>query len=430
MNFLLIGKPNAGKSSIYNILTSGKKNIIHKEEGTTRDWHKNKVINLNNVYIYDTPGIIVNKNKVNTLIFSTLFKTIDKLIYVIDYKKKNYENELDSINALRKLNKEIILVINKDDNNEKNININKFGIKKVFFTSCSHKLGIDEIYEYLEEFNVETHKKTSNFFSIAIFGKPNAGKSTLANTLLGYERIKTSPDAGTTSDFVEDTFNYKSQIFKILDTAGIFKKNKIDYTSINYEAIRNSLEEIKKNDLSIMLIDSNDGFDSQIKKILNMLINKSKSILIVFNKIDTINDKNSFIKKTKLTIKETFSQTKNLSIVFISALDKSHVNKLKSTIYSKSQRITKKLPTNKLNACLKKSSEDKPHPLIKGKSVKFKYAVQVSDSPFTIKIFSNFSKEIKKNYKTYLINKLIETFKIEDRKINLIFSSTKNPFIN
>ena len=428
MNFLLIGKPNAGKSSLYNLLTSGKNNIIHKEEGTTRDWHKSSVKDFRNIFIYDTPGVIIQNDKINNVHFSNLFNSIDKLIYVVDFKEKNFENEIQSINKLRTLNKEIILVINKDDKHEKDISTNLFGIKNVFFISCAHKLGIEEIYEYLEQYDKEIETKIESFFTIAIFGKPNAGKSTLANSLIGYDRIKTSPIAGTTSDFVEDTFIYKKHKFKILDTAGIYKKNKINSNSINFEAIRKSLEIINKIDLSIMLIDSNNGFDSQIKKILNMLINQSRSIVIVFNKIDTINNKNSFIKQTKLEIKETYSQTKNLSIIFISAKNKSNVDKLKSTLFSKSNRIIKKLPTSKLNACLKKSSQEKPHPLIRGRSVKFKYAVQVSTSPFTIKIFSNFTKEIKKNYKTYLVNNFIKTFKIEDTKVNLIFTSAKNPF--
>mgnify|MGYP000443980011 CR=1 FL=1 len=428
MNFLLIGKPNAGKSSLYNILTSGRNNIIHKEEGTTRDWHKSCVKDFKNVFIYDTPGVVILNNKINKIHFAELFNLADKFIYLIDFKEKNFDNEIQSINKLRVLNKEIILVINKDDNNEKDLNINLFGIKKVFFISCAHNLGIEEFYEYLEQFDAEIETKNQSFYSIAIFGKPNAGKSTLANSLIGYNRITTSPVPGTTSDFVEDTYNYKKQSFKIVDTAGIFKKNKIDNNSINFKAIRKSLEIINRINLCIMLIDSNNGFDSQIKKILNILINQSSSVLIVFNKIDTIKNKNSFIKETKLIVKETYSQTKNLSIIFISAKNKSNVNKLQSTLFIKSKRIIKKIPTSKLNACLKKSTDDKPHPLIKRKSVKFKYAVQINTSPLTIKIFSNFSKEIKKNYKTYLVNNFIRTFKIEDSKVNLIFTSAKNPF--
>jgi GTP-binding protein len=429
MNFLLIGKPNAGKSSIYNILTSGKKNIIHKEEGTTRDWHKNKVRNLINVFLYDTPGIIIQNHKINNLEFSDLFKIIDKFIYVIDYKNKNYENEIESINKLRTFNKEIILIINKDDNYKKNINIRSFGIETTFFISCSHRIGLDELYEYLERYDDDNESKViENQFSIAIFGKPNAGKSTLANSLLGYDRIKTSPKAGTTSDFVEDNYIYKKSHFKILDTAGIFRKNKIDSNSVNFAAIRKSLDIINKIDLSIMLIDSNDGFDSQIKKILNMLINQSRSVIIIFNKIDTVKEKKEFMKEIRLIVKETYSQTKNLSIIFISALSFENVDKLKNTLFLKANKILKKISTSQLNSCIKKISEENPHPLIKGKSVKFKYAVQVATSPLTIKIFSNFSKEIKKNYKTYLTNKIIKSFNIVDTNVNLVFSSSKNPF--
>ncbi len=427
MNILLIGKPNVGKSSIYNILTFGRKNIIHKEEGTTRDWHKNNITGFKNIILYDTPGIIVHRNKIESLHFSNIFNLIDKFIYVIEYNK-NFASDLESINELRKFNKEIILVINKDDNFKNDLNIKSLGINNYFFISCEHKLGIDSLYEYLETFDNENEIDINSYFSVAIFGKPNAGKSTLANSLIGYERILTSSIAGTTSDYVEDNFLYKKQEFKILDTAGIFKKNKVNNNSINFQAIRKSLEIIKNIDLSIMLIDSNNGFDSQIKKILNILINQSKSVVIVFNKIDTINDKKLFIKQTKLTVKETYSQTKNLSIIFISAKNKSHVDKLKSTLYSKSKRIVKKIPTSKLNSFLKKATEEKPHPLIKGKSVKFKYAVQVSSSPFTIKIFSNFSKEIKQNYKIYLVNKFVKTFKIEDSKVNFLFTSSRNPF--
>ena len=429
MNLLLIGKPNAGKSSIYNILTSGNKNIIHKEEGTTRDWHKGKVRNSNNLFLYDTPGIIIQNHKINKLEFSNLFKIIDKFIYVIDYKTKNYENEIESINKLRSFNKEIILVINKDDNYKKNLNTKPFGIDALFFISCSHRIGFDELYDYFESYDDKiTEKEIENQFSIAIFGKPNAGKSTLANAFLGFDRVKTSSIAGTTSDFVEDNYIYKKNNFKILDTAGIFRKNKIDADSVTFAAIRKSLDIINKIDLSIMLIDSNDGFDSQIKKILNMLINQSRSVIIVFNKVDTIKEKNFFIKETRLIVKETYSQTKNLSIIFLSAINKENVDKLKNTLFAKANKIVKKLSTSQLTSCIKKISDENPHPLVKGKAVKFKYAVQVSSSPLTIKIFSNFSKDIKKNYKTYLTNKIIKSFNIVDVKVNLIFTSSKNPF--
>ena len=354
MNFLLIGKPNAGKSSIYNILTSGKKNIIHKKEGTTRDWHKSNIKGFSNIIIYDTPGVIVTNNKVNNIQFSELFSKIDKFIYVIDFKIKNYEHEIESINELRKFNKEIILVINKDDNLENNKNFKSFGLKNSFNISCSHNLGFDNLYTFFEIHDNFKETTIENNFSIAIFGKPNAGKSTRANSLLGFERFQTSEVAGTTSDFV--------------------------------------------------------------------------AVLIIFNKMDIINNKNLFMKEIKLLVKQTYSQTKNISIIFLSAKNIMNVDKLKDTIFTKSKKILQKLPTGKLNTCIKNLSKDKPHPLVKGRVVNFKYAVQVSTSPLTIKIFSNFPKAIKSNYKTYLINMIIKNFNIVDTKVRLIFTSSKNPF--
>jgi len=427
MKYLLIGQPNAGKSSIYNKLTSAE-NIIHRVEGTTRDWHLSKIKGLNYSVIYDSPGVIINNNKSPKIHFSKILPDVDIFLYVVDLKGRNDAIDRESINQLRKFNKKIILLINKDDNLDENSNFLNAGFEKIFYLSCSHNLGFDKLYEYFANNDYGIISEDRIDYSIAIYGKPNAGKSTLANSLLGFERMLTSNQAGTTSDAVEATYKFKNTNFKLLDTAGIFKKNKIDDKSINFLAIRKSLNLKEQIDLSLVLIDSIEGFDTQIKKILKILINQSKSIIIVFNKIDKIHSKNKFSKETLLFIKETFSQIKNISTLFISAKNKVDVLKLKKIIYEKSKGQNKIISTSKFNTFLKKSSLEYPHPLINGKSVKFKYAVQISNFPLTIKIFSNFSKQIKNSYKNYLINKIIETFDIKDSKVNLIFSASKNPF--
>ena len=156
MNFLLIGKPNVGKSSIFNILTSGKKSIIHKKEGTTIDWHKNQIKGLENIFLHDSPGVIINDKKINSLNFIKIFKEIDIFLYVLDKNNSQNNIEIASINALRTLNKKIILIINKDDNYEKNIYFDSIGIKDIFYLSCSHNHGFGEIYEYFENLNSKT----------------------------------------------------------------------------------------------------------------------------------------------------------------------------------------------------------------------------------------------------------------------------------
>ena len=427
MKYLLIGQPNVGKSSVYNKFTSAN-NIIHRVEGTTRDWHASKIKGLDYSIIYDSPGVIIKDNKASKIHFSKLFLDIDIFLYVIDLKNKNDVLDKESINELRKYNKKIILLINKDDNLEQKSQYVKSGFEKLFYISCSHNFGFEKLYEYFEnndQGKISNHKID---YSLAIYGKPNAGKSTLANSLLGFERILTSNLAGTTSDVVEAIYKYNNKNFKLTDTAGIFKKNKIDNSSINFEAIRKSLNLKEIIDLSLVLIDCTEGFDTQIKKILKILFNQSKSIIIVFNKIDKITNKDAYFKETKLIVKETFSQIKNIKILFISAKNKKDVMQLKKIIFNKSQEKNKILSTSKLNSLLKKIAVQHPHPLVNGKSINFKYAVQISNSPITIKIFSNFPKKIIKSYKNYLINKIIDKFDITDSKINLIFSATKNPF--
>ena len=223
MKYLLIGNPNAGKTSIYNKLTASE-NIIHRAEGTTRDWHESLIKGLKYSTIYDSPGVNIRFNKSSNIHFSNLLKEIDIYLYVIDVKSKNYDFNNESINELRKFNKKIILLINKDDNFKQNSIYSKSGFENLFYISCSHNLGFEQLYEYLEKNDHGTTNIYKTDYSIAVYGKPNAGKSTLVNSFLGYDRILTSNIAGTTSDAVENTYKYKNINFKIIDTAGIFKK--------------------------------------------------------------------------------------------------------------------------------------------------------------------------------------------------------------
>ena len=429
MKLLLIGQPNVGKSSIFNILINKNINIIHHKEGTTRDWHYSSLKNFPEIKIYDSPGFKIEKNNLNVNKFFSLFSKIDVFLYVIDYK--NYQNLYDSnaINDLRKYNKDIVLIINKDDKMEKINYFTDFGIKKIFFLSCSHRLGFDELNHFIKKYSEKELKEIPVDFSISIYGKPNAGKSTLLNKILGYNRSATSEIAGTTSDIVYDTFNFKNKNFKIFDTAGIGKKSKTVKGSINFLSIKKSIDNIKKADLNLLIIDSTEGFDRQTKRIYSLLINSS-SLIVIFNKIDLIKDKKIFYSDIKYQFENELSKAKNFTLLFICSLKNKDVYKLKNSIYSRTSNILFKLSTNEVNSWLKKIISDHPHPLIKGKKVNFKYATQIKSRPITVKIFCNFASKIKKNYQTFLLNDFSKKFKIKDKKVKLIFSSSINPYAN
>jgi len=435
MNFLLLGRPNVGKTSIYNTLVGKHNNIIHPDSGTTRDWHQGEIKKSLGMFIYDTPGLEISKNisKIykNNYIYNFLFKKIDCFLYVIDYFSIFNSYDREYINKLRKFDKQIILLINKFDNfsDTKNNEYTKYGLHNVFFLSCSHKLG----FKILNEFFLNNYKNTNdkNFnheYSISIFGKPNVGKSTLLNSFLDYPRALESSQPGTTTDYVEDIFIYKRKKIKIIDTAGIIKKSKISKQSLNYLSVKKSFTKISSVDVAIIVIDSINGLDMQDKRIIKLITNKSKKIIIAFNKIDLIKDKKLFIKETLEEIKFTLHEIKNIKVFFLSSIKKNNSKQILNYIINNVMIPNKDISTSKLNNWLKIVTKETTHPLINNKKVKFKYAVKIKNEPVTIKVFCNFSKNIRENYRKYLINSFNTKFKIKNQVTRFVFSTSENPY--
>ena len=436
MNYLLIGKPNVGKTSIYNILIGFNSNITHAKVGTTRDWHFEKIKD-SSINIYDTPGILINDTHKKNILTSSFTKIIEKKInnflYVIDYNDSFNEIDNFAITKLRKYNKNIILIVNKFDNFNQSPSpeITQYNIQDVFFLSCIHRYGFDELKNKIgvSKYNNNIDKKQKVDFSLAILGKPNVGKSTFLNTILGYERSSTNSIAGTTSDYVSDQFYYRKKLFKIFDTAGIGRKANVKKKSINFYSIKKSFVKIAKVDVAIILIDSKEGLDKQDKRIINMVTDKAKSIVLVFNKIDLIKNKKTFQSEIFKQLEYTLGQIKNIKLFFISAFNKKDISKILSYLHNYITEFNYVISTSKLNTWLKNITKEIQHPLIENKKINFKYAVQIKEKPVTIQIFCNFSSKLKNNYKSYLINNFNQTFKILNQKTKFIFSSSKNPYV-
>ena len=427
MNILILGMPNVGKTSLFNIITNQDNNIIHKTIGTTRDWHFASYIKNKNIFIYDTPGLI-NINKLDKMILN-LEKKIDIFLYVVNYKNNNFINDKELINKLRKFNKKIILIVNKDDNLDKDKNFDTFGLKNIFYISCSHKLGIDYLLDYLNKFKISSINELNYDFSIALFGKTNVGKSTLLNNLVGFKRSEVSDQPKTTTDIVSSSYNFKDQNFLIKDTAGLIKKNKIDKNSLDFYVSKKTLSIINEINLNIFLIDIEQGFDTQSKKIFNLIYQKSNILLFIINKTDLVKkNKKKIINELIKDINYEFSQSKNIIIIPISTLNKKDILFLKNKIRELILELNKNISTSQINKWLNHVVENNSHPRINGKEVKFKYGTQISKNPLTIKIFSNFSKEISNSYKRYLLNNFYNFFKIKSRNLKILFSKSKNPY--
>ena len=429
MNFLILGMPNVGKTSFYNIIAQDNQNIIHDTIGTTRDWHISQLKSNINISVYDTPGITNDIESINQNI-KRFINDIDVILYVIDFKIKNYLHDLEIINSLRKLNKEIILIVNKDDNYLNNKNLVNFGLKNIFYISCSHKLGINNFLNFINNYEIKNKKTNISNYTIGLFGKTNVGKSTLFNNLVGYKRSVVSEKPKTTTDIVLSTFIFKGLEYSIKDTAGLIKKNKIDKDSLDFYVTKKTISIIKDIDINLFLIDINQGFDSQSKKIFNLIYQKSNIIIIIINKTDLIKtNKKKIISDLKKNIEIEFSQTRNIHILPISNFMNKDIINLKKFINKITLDVKKTISTSQINQWLKRTTENNPHIRIKGKEVKFKYATQISNNPLTIKIFSNFSKEISVQYKRFLLNNFYSYFKIKSKKIKILFSKTDNPYI-
>tara|TARA_B100000575_G_scaffold286169_1_gene282505 strand:- start:14 stop:1306 length:1293 start_codon:yes stop_codon:yes gene_type:complete len=430
MNVLILGTPNVGKTSLYNIITNNNNsNIIHDTIGTTRDWHVSSLNSNQNIDVYDTPGIINDKSLLIKNV-AKIFKKIDIFVYVLDYKQQNNFVDKELINLIRKFNKEIILIVNKDDNYKQDKKIDNFGIKNIFFISCSHNKGIDNFINFLLKYDTKKNNGVQFDFSIGLFGKTNVGKSTLLNKLVGYERSVVSNKPKTTTDIVSSYYIFKQKKYMIKDTAGLIKKNKIDKNSLDFYTTKKTLSIINQIDLNIFLIDTEQGFDNQSKKIFNLIYQKSNILLFLINKTDLIKiDKKKKISELRKVINMEFSQSKNIKIIPISTLNKKDIISLKNNIHELLSDLNKNLSTSKINKWLSVIVENNPHPRINGKEVKFKYATQVSINPIKIKIFSNFSKEISISYKRYMLNSFYKHFKVKSRNLKISIFKSSNPYI-
>ena len=439
MKYILIGQKNVGKSSIFNRIFENNINIVNSIKGSTRDWIEYKKIFKNKaIYLIDTPGLnpLSAKPYDKKILSYIKDKIIEEITILFVVEVNNYESLIDNeiLKFIRKINKNIILLINKTDNKKlelKALNFSRFGIKKTFCTSCSHNLGIDKLNSYLfENSKIKNYENDNieNELSIGVYGKPNVGKSTFINKFLGFKRFQTDDVPGITTDSIYHQKIYKNKNIKIYDTAGIKSKNRFKNT-LEEMSSNMSIKNISYTTISLLIIDCNNGLDRQDKKIINLISKRGKFLIIVFNKFDLTNEKKKIKKELLSQIENEIYQLKNLKCFFICSLYSIDVKKIFNYIIS-SVVLDKNIPTSKINYWLKKTTSQNPHPLIKGKKVSFKYALQINTSPIKIKIFSNYSKKIIESYKRYLKNNFIDYFKIKDQSIKLLFTNTKNPYIN
>lgn len=451
-NIAILGRPNVGKSTLFNRLVGRRKSIVDSTAGVTRDIGIAKTfIDDIEFNIFDTGGLLdisedILNEKVREKALKTATEDSDILLFLVD-AHQNHPDDKHFINAIRKSNKPIILVINKVDADSHNQLINEFyslGIKEIVGISAEHNKGIDDLKEKIlhiyrsldknnlkKEFkksnkneNLEEFEKTKknnieeNKINIAIVGKPNAGKSTLLNTLIGKERSIVSNIAGTTRDPIDETFNFNGNEICLIDTAGIRKKKNVN-SDIEYYSVNRAIKSIEASDVCILMLDVFEGLTEQDKTIANLIIERKKGIVIAANKWD-IREKGITWNDYETYMKETFPVLNYVFYAKVSATKKKDAEKLLSLAIRVAKTRRQKFETHSLTETFVRATRE--YTISAGGSpFKIFYATQTGINPPAFAIFCNNPHKLNSHYRRYLENKFREIFDFRGTPIILNF---------
>lgn len=454
-NIAILGRPNVGKSTLFNRLVGRRKSIVDSTAGVTRDIGIAKTFIENIEFnIFDTGGLLdisedILNEKVREKALKTATEDSDILLFLVD-AHKNHPDDKHFINAIRKSNKPIILVINKVDADSHNQLINEFyslGIKEIVSISAEHNKGIEDlkekilnIYKGFNKNNLKNEKREAkkiiensenednknleefisekNKINIAIVGKPNAGKSTLLNTLIGKERSIVSNIAGTTRDPIDETFNFNGNEICLIDTAGIRKKKNVN-SDIEYYSVNRAIKSIEASDVCILMLDVFEGLTEQDKTIANLIIERKKGIVIAANKWD-IREKGITWDDYETYMKETFPVLNYVFYAKVSATRKKDAEKLLSLAIRVAKTRRQKFETHSLTETFVRATREYTI-TAGGNPFKIFYATQTGINPPAFAIFCNNPHKLNSHYRRYLENKFREIFDFRGTPIILNF---------
>ena len=429
----IVGRTNVGKSLLFNKLTRARKSLVINYHGVTRDTNIGSlVLNDRSIYIEDTGGIPEKNDQFSNQILEKASKSIlkaDVILFVVSAADGLTVQDHEICKMLRKLNREIILLINKTDLSKKSQPISDFyklGIHDVLLISAKNNNGLSELKDRLSSILVGDKAMSRDIFRrISIIGKPNAGKSTLINTLLNEQRMIISDIAGTTLDAIEIPFIFKDNNFLLYDTAGITRKSKT-LSTVQKFSIDSTLRTIKTTDICVFMIDAEEGITKQDKTILNIIKKSNKAFIIVINKIDKKNK--TELVELKKDLQYFSNIIDNASIVMISAINRENIKKLLHTISGISYSIYKRYKSSLLTDILNEALNDHPPPIFNNRRIKLKFAQQAKSDSLSIIIYGNQIDKLPVSYEKYLKNFFIEKLNLIGIPIKITLSKQKNPF--
>jgi GTPase len=414
----IVGRPNVGKSTLFNRFTESRDAIVDEVSGVTRDriygmaeW------NGKNFSIIDTGGYVTNSDDIfEEEIKKQVLLAIEEadiILFLVDVTTGITDLDESVAKMLRKINKPVVLVANKVDNSERQYDAQEFyalGLGEVHCISSVNGSGTGDLLDVLAgSLKKELKDETEDIPKFTIVGRPNVGKSSLLNALIGEERHIVTPVSGTTRDSIYTRYSKYNHDFYLVDTAGIRKKNRVHEDLEFYSVIR-AVRAIEKADVCLLLIDATLGIESQDLNILNLAIRNRTGVVLLVNKWDLMEKDANTAKAYEETVRKKIAPFRDVPVIFTSAITKQRIHKVLETAVEVYKNRKQRISTSKLNEYMLEAIQKNPPPSVKGKFVKIKYVTQLPNPVPAFAFFCNLPQYVKSPYKRYLENKLRERF--------------------
>ena len=430
----IVGRPNVGKSTLFNRLCGGREAIVDPTSGVTRDRHyghgdwngKDYSVIDTGGYVHDSGDIFEEEIKKQVKL---AIDESDVIIFMVDAREGLTAMDQDVAKMLRRSKKNVLLVANKVDSHQTTFNVHEFhslGLGEIFSIAAADGSGTGDLmdqvvshFETIPEGDLAARTLT-DLPNIAIIGRPNAGKSSLVNVLLGVERNIVTPIPGTTRDSIHSHYHYFGLDFNLVDTAGIRKKSKVT-ENIEFYSVMRAIRSIESSDVCVLMVDAERGFESQDLNIFSLIEKNHKGVVIVVNKWDLVEKSTNTHKHFEEAILDQIKPFSDVPVIFTSVLNKQRIFKAMETALQVYKNRTRKISTSELNDYILPIIEMTPPPALKGKYVKIKYSMQLPTAFPSFAFFCNHPQYLKEPYKRFIENKIREKFDFSGVPMEIYF---------
>ena len=425
----IVGRPNVGKSTLYNRLIGEKQSIVDDQSGVTRDrQYGHSHWNGKEFAVVDTGGFVKGSDDVfEAAIRDQVNIAIDEakvIIFMVDVSTGITDLDEEVARMLRKSSKPVFLAVNKVDNNDRQLDAAEFwsmGFADTHYLSSVTGSGTGDLLDAIVE-HIEVYEEPEdNLPKVAVVGQPNAGKSSFINALLGEERNIVTDVAGTTRDTINSHYNKFGYEFNLVDTAGIRKKSRV-YENLEFYSVMRAIRAIEAADIVVLMIDASDGVESQDLAIFRIAQKRNKGLVIAINKWDLVPDKETNTMRDKeKEYRQRFAPFTDLPIVFMSVLEKQRILKTVEAAMQVYENRNRRIPTSKLNEVMQAAIERYGPPSYRGREISIKYMVQLPLAYPAFAFYCNHPQHMKESYKNYLENQLREHFEFTGVPISIFF---------